>query len=470
MGKDVLGNGRSRRRCGAAARWLGIFLLLAAGVARVAASAVPGDRLRSLRIDGFYDPQRGFLEATARLRFEQPAGERRLWLADGLKLISARSTAGPVLDLTQEAGQFRMQCPDAVDLELSYSGRLDLDPFGEPGLAVAGNRQIDECHVLSYVNDFYPHPELDFAPLEMNIGVPSGWNLLGSGARRSVRPDGGNTTFQFASPGAKGVALVCGRFRQIGTVAGPLPIRLHAWDGFVLERYFAAAEIGRIIDFYAGKLGPLAAGELNIVFRRGGRLRGVSYSGLIVLNVDAGKPLRPALARPEALDEWPLALGEPGSDLLAHELAHQWWGGLVSWRDPADNWITEGLATYCSLTYLRQNRGDRVYQGALRRFRRWLKRFAGAGAASDGGKLRLPGRDLRAYQALVYAKPALMLAELAATVGAGELDRRLRAILESRRGSNLGSREFLEMLSAGDGRQLARLNEWIFATGLPQPQ
>jgi aminopeptidase N len=189
-----------------------------------------------------------------------------------------------------------------------------------------------------------------------------------------------------------------------------------------------------------------------------------------VLNVDADRPLRPARVRPDAQGEWPLALSEPGSDLLTHELAHQWWGGLVSWRDPSDNWITEGLATYCSLTYLRQSRGDRVYQGALKRFRRWVKRFAAAGAACDGGKLKLPGRDVRAYQALVYAKPALMLAELAAAVGEGELDRRLRAILESRRGSNLDSREFLEMLSAGDGRQLARLNEWIFAKGLPLPR
>jgi len=464
------GLGCPRRCCGAATIWLGMSLLLAAGMAHGASGGTQGDRLHSLRIDGFYDPQHGFLEATAMLRFEQPAGERRLWLADGLKLSSARSDSCPVLDLTREAGQFHLLCPDAVDLELSYSGRLDLDPFGEPGMAADGGRQIDECHVLSYINDFYPHPELDFTSLEMNIGVPSGWNLLGSGAQRSVQTGGGRTAFQFANPGAKGVALVCGRFRQIGTVAGPLTIRLHAWEGFVLEHYFAAAEIGRIVDYYAAKLGPLATGELNILFRRDGRLRGVSYSGLIVLNVDARWPLRITQARFDALGEWPLALSEPGSDLLAHELAHQWWGGLVSWRNPTDNWITEGLATYCSLSYLRQNRGEQIYQGALRRIRRWVKHFAASGTTSEGGKLKLPGRDGRAYQALVYAKPALMLAELAVAIGTGELDRRLRAILESRRNRNLDASEFLTLLSAGDGRRLARLNEWILAKGLPSPQ
>jgi hypothetical protein len=68
---------------------------------------------------------------------------------------------------------------------------------------------------------------------------------------------------------------------------------------------------------------------------------------------------------------------------------------------------------------------------------------------------------------LVYAKPALMLAELADTLGEDELLRRLRSILETHRYRSLGSGEFLDLLGGGDPGLRWRLNEWIFSRDLP---
>ncbi len=450
---------------------------LCAGTAAAKPAATEADHLLALRLDGSYDPERGLLEATARLTFAGSADERRLWLAEGMQLSSLSVAGEPLTDFSHEAGECVLRCPPGGDLELSYSGCLDqsADPFVVTGSSLRTGRQtapggegpVDDCRFLSYVRDFYPHPRLDFAALQMTLRLPEGWNCLGSGTRSGGGPAVGDCGFRFENPSAKGMALVCGRFQPIGILSGPLTVRLYGWPGFDLDSHFNTAEIGRILSFYERRFGPLGTNELSILFRRGQWLGGVSYSGLIVMSVDAGKPLRTTAVQRRPRLESALAMSDAGTDLLAHEFAHQWWGGIVSWKTTADNWITEGLATYSSLIYMKGLQGEKAYERIRRDLRRFVKRFAGKAAPAEGGKLRWVFKNPDVYQSQVYAKPALMLAELADTLGEDELLRRLRSILETHRYRSLGTEEFLDLLGGGDPGLRLRLNEWILSRDLP---
>lgn len=55
-------------------------------------------------------------------------------------------------------------------------------------------------------------------------------------------------------------------------------------------------------------------------------------------------------------------LNRDGYDWLHfHELAHEWWGNLVTCRDWKDMWIHEGIGTYMQALYLERLRGRRGY-------------------------------------------------------------------------------------------------------------
>ncbi len=447
----------------------GIVLSGMLGAAGVVSEPAAGSRLQSMRVDGYFDPGQNFLDATARLRFSGPAGARQFWLANELQLRWVRGGRMTVEPFASETGLFVVQCPPENELEFSYSGRLASkpDPF-EPSPKQGTPGESDDLRFLSYITDYYPHPQLDFASMEMNMRIPSGWNCLGSGTLRAVQSTGGGNTYSFANSEAKGMSLVCGRFQQLARLPGTVPIRLHGWAGFDYRRCYSDAGLARLISFYQERFGALGVPELNILFRRGQNFGGISYSGLIVLNVDDDWTRFQSRTRSNPGATSLLALDNAWNDLMAHELAHQWWGGLVSWETVSDNWITEGLATYSSLLFLKECRGEKAFARVLRRLRNDVKRYAGLGVPADGSKLKLLHRDIRIYQALVYAKPALMLAALADTIGEAELCRRLRSFLADRRGRNVGTLEFLERMSAGDDALRLRLEAWISARGLPE--
>jgi len=44
-------------------------------------------------------------------------------------------------------------------------------------------------------------------------------------------------------------------------------------------------------------------------------------------------------------------------DLVSHELAHQWWGDLITCRDWSHAWLNEGFATYCETLYKEHDLG-----------------------------------------------------------------------------------------------------------------
>ncbi|MCS6862210.1 MAG: M1 family aminopeptidase, partial [Abditibacteriales bacterium] len=70
-------------------------------------------------------------------------------------------------------------------------------------------------------------------------------------------------------------------------------------------------------------------------------------------------------------------------DLLAHELAHQWWGDLLTCKDWSHIWLNEGFATYFALLWTEYKEGKEAFQSGVNSM------FQG-GLAADAGPNKRP--------------------------------------------------------------------------------
>jgi aminopeptidase N len=80
-----------------------------------------------------------------------------------------------------------------------------------------------------------------------------------------------------------------------------------------------------------------------------------------------------------ALHDQRAMIDDSPDGLISHELAHQWWGDLVTCRDWAHIWLNEGFASYAEALWDEHSKGADEYAYTM-----WRK----AGPAISGGKTR----------------------------------------------------------------------------------
>ena len=111
----------------------------------------------------------------------------------------------------------------------------------------------------------------------------------------------------------------------------------------------------------------------------------------------AGRPQPGVLRRPApaAADDAVLVVDDPVSFdsiypnfFLAHEVAHQWWGQAVGWKNYHEQWLSEGLAQYFAALYAGSDRGPDTRRTPARQMRDSAMRPACAGPDLP----RLPAR------------------------------------------------------------------------------
>jgi hypothetical protein len=179
-------------------------------------------------------------------------------------------------------------------------------------------------------------------------------------------------------------------------------------------------------------------------------------------------------------DMWGALLGfEDRRLLIAHELAHQWWGNQVGWRSYRDLWISEAVASYSALLYERNRirvggqpavgRGPTTgWKSALEATTADGRPIESLGPVVMGSRLN-SSLSSAAYEAIVYQKGAVVLDMLSRLYGEEIFVRMLReivAVADSRVVSTEDMLGLLEKLGGVDLEWFSR--QYIFGTGMPE--
>jgi len=202
----------------------------------------------------------------------------------------------------------------------------------------------------------------------------------------------------------------------------------------------------------------------------------------------------PTLSFLRKSERYELGFPERTEDLLshgmvAHEIAHQWWGNLLGWKTYHDQWLSEGLATYAAaLDLTRQKDGDRRFHQLLRGYKLDLLGKGKSGVVNEASGPIWLGQRLSnsltpgGYDTIVYKKACWVLHMLRGllrnpSTGTDEaFFNLLRDFVTTYQGRDVSTEDFVRhaekyMTRASDLEHNRRLdwffNEWVYETGVP---
>ena len=154
---------------------------------------------------------------------------------------------------------------------------------------------------------------------------------------------------------------------------------------------------------------------------------------------------------------------------MAHELAHQWFGQAVGWKNYHEQWLSEGFAQYFAALYAKERRGEGAFRDILRQFRRWAIEESDQGPVFLGYRLGHIKGESRVFRALVYNKGALVLHMLRRLVGDDQFFAGVRRFYAENRFKKAGTDDLRKAMEAQTGRSLERFFErWIYDSNIPR--
>lgn len=153
--------------------------------------------------------------------------------------------------------------------------------------------------------------------------------------------------------------------------------------------------------------------------------------------------------------------------LIAHELAHQWFGNCVTEADWHHIWLSEGFATYLTSLYFESLQGKERLRSDMSSARKKILRFYDRNAKPVVDTTITNLMDLLSINS--YQKGAWVLHMLRHEIGDEAFMKGLRLYYERFYNSNAVTKDFKSVMEEVSGRDLDKFfRQWLFTAGQPE--
>ena len=153
-------------------------------------------------------------------------------------------------------------------------------------------------------------------------------------------------------------------------------------------------------------------------------------------------------------------------DLISHELAHQWFGDLVTCKDWGDVWLNEGFATLAEAIWSEAHYGKDEAD-----YQRWKTAREWMGSSNLWNKpiVRHDFNDSSEFDENAYDKGGLVLYMLRHQLGEDAFYGGLKHYLEVNRGKNVVTADLAKALEEATHTNVDQFfSQWIYGAGAPK--
>jgi hypothetical protein len=370
-------------------------------------------------------------------------------------------------------------------LDVRYSGPVAPQAFDREAIQVGQGPPSQDQRVeiplqprYLYSNRSYWYPQAtvtDYATATIRVTVPVDYDAVATGqpVESPTLPPGGadsqrrRKTFVFeASRPVRYLAVIVSRFNRLDNARIPagssdVSLYIQSTPRAPVRIRDTSERTASILAFYASLLGDAPYPSFTLALAESDRPGGHSPPYFAVLNQ----------LMPGSTIVWrndPVNFENFASFFLAHELAHQWWGQAVGWKNYHEQWLSEAFAQYFAVLYAEKDREGSL-PGILRQMRRTAIESSPDGPVYLGYRLGHIQGDDRVFRAVVYNKGAMVLHMLRRVIGEDAFFGGIRAFYQQWKFKKAGTDDFRQIMERAAGRDLQRFFAmWIFGSDIPR--
>ncbi|HEX6683809.1 MAG TPA: M1 family metallopeptidase [Candidatus Limnocylindrales bacterium] len=366
------------------------------------------------------------------------------------------SVDGKAAESSRDGDELIVVPPVAIAANATFTTVVEYEgvpaPISSPGLGTTGFLSTRDGAIAigepQSATTWFPvndHPR-DKALYSIALTVPQNLVAVSNGVLEGKSPDGAFTTWRWkvnAPMASYLTTLAIGDYRVTEATHDGKPVVNAVANS--IPRGVVDTDIARtaeVADFLASKFGgyPFDA-----------------YGGIVV-DDDRVRIALETQTRPIYSDSfWSRG---PNTGVVAHELAHQWFGDSVSVDTWQHIWLNEGFATYAQWLW-----GEHIGQSSAQR--EFDLRYADTQSPLWDTPPGAPGRE-RIFSASVYQRGGMTLHALRREVGDEDFFEILRTWVKEQANGLATTEEFIELSERVSGKQLDTLfDEWLFKKGRP---
>jgi aminopeptidase N len=309
------------------------------------------------------------------------------------------------------------------------------------------------------------YPCFDFpnemATSEVIVTVPKPYTAVSNGRLVRVTERGRRRTFRWRQDQphvAYLLSVAVGDFAVITERVGRLPLQYYVPKGREADGRRALGRTPRMVRFFSERIG------IPYPYAKYAQVVAADFIFGGMENVSATTLTENILHDRRAHGD----VRDAADGLVAHELAHQWFGDLLTCRDWAHGWLNEGFATYFDALFAEHDRG-------VDAFRLEMRRNAEAYLREDAQHYRRPivsntyNEPIDLFDRQFYEKGAWVLHMLRFTLGDALFWKAIRHYAAKHRGSNVTTPDLQRAIEEATGRNLdAFFDQWVYGAGHPK--
>lgn len=314
-------------------------------------------------------------------------------------------------------------------------------------------------------------PSFDFpdekATTEQFITARTGETVIANGELlETIDNKNGTQTFHYKMPVPHSLYLtsfIVGTYEKILDKYKEIPLGFYVYPGqkpLVQKAYGKTKDMFRIFEDLTGVDYPFNKYDQTMVaeFKFGG-MENITATTMADSEIMMAK--------------FPLTRGLV-EDLVAHELAHSWFGNLVTCRNWAELWLNEGFATFMEAAFREKMYGRRAYvekiESDATEFFTYVSIREDFQHALFNTKADAD-RDETMFTPITYQKGGVVIHMLRAEVGDEIFWRAVNEYLRRFRFKNVETADLQKVFEDVSGRNLDWFfKQWIFETGYPKLQ